>query len=60
MLVSDIAISSGGQTLCELARIGTPTIGICCAQNQQQNLECWRDTSFAEYAGWYNDRNIIF
>ncbi|HIE58998.1 MAG TPA: UDP-2,4-diacetamido-2,4,6-trideoxy-beta-L-altropyranose hydrolase, partial [Hydrogenothermaceae bacterium] len=34
MLKSDIAISAGGQTLYELARVGVPTIAIAVADNQ--------------------------
>lgn len=54
MLESDIAISAGGQTLHELARIGVPTIGICVAKNQLRNVEGWRKAGFLEYAGWYD------
>jgi UDP-2,4-diacetamido-2,4,6-trideoxy-beta-L-altropyranose hydrolase len=58
MLESDIAISAGGQTLYELARIGVPTIGICVAHNQLQNVEGWGKTGFLKYIGWYNDENL--
>jgi len=54
----DIAISAGGQTLYELARVGVPTIGICIAQNQLQNLKGWSKSGFLEYIGWYNDKDI--
>ncbi|MFC1621642.1 PseG/SpsG family protein [Candidatus Omnitrophota bacterium] len=56
---ADIAISAGGQTLYELARAGTPTIGICMAENQLRNLEGWARRGFLEYCGWYNDRNLL-
>jgi len=55
---TDIAISAGGQTLYELARVGVPTIGICIAQNQSQNLTGWSKSGFLEYIGWYNDKDI--
>ncbi|MCK4788062.1 MAG: hypothetical protein KAV87_30190 [Desulfobacteraceae bacterium] len=58
MLESDIAISAGGQTLYELARIGVPTIGICVAENQLRNIHGWEKTGFLEYVGWYSDDNI--
>jgi spore coat polysaccharide biosynthesis predicted glycosyltransferase SpsG len=58
MLESDIAISAGGQTLYELARIGVPTIGICIAENQLQNIEGWRKSGFLKYVGWYSDENL--
>lgn len=38
MLESDLAISSGGQTLYELARVGVPTIAILTANNQILNI----------------------
>jgi spore coat polysaccharide biosynthesis predicted glycosyltransferase SpsG len=58
MQESDIAISAGGQTLYELARVGVPTIGICIAQNQLQNLNGWSKSGFLEYIGWYNNKDI--
>ena len=59
MLNSDIAISAGGQTLYELARVGVPTIGICVADNQLGNIKKWKKIGFLEYAGLYNENNII-
>ncbi len=59
MLKSDIAISAGGQTLYELARVGVPTIGICVAENQLGNIKEWEKIGFLEYAGLYNEDNII-
>jgi len=58
MLESDIAISAGGQTLNELARVGVPTIGICIAENQSQNIEGWRKSGFLKYAGWCSEANL--
>ncbi|MFC1624238.1 PseG/SpsG family protein [Candidatus Omnitrophota bacterium] len=59
MLDSDIAISAGGQTLYELARVGTPTIGIYVAKNQRLNLEYWQKNGFIEYLGLYKDNNLL-
>ena len=53
MVHSDIAISSGGQTLFELARVGVPTIAFRQAENQKLNLETWDKEGFIEYAGDY-------
>lgn len=58
MLESDIAITAGGQTLYELARVGTPAIGICVAENQLRNIKKWSNLSFLEYIGWYDYWNI--
>jgi spore coat polysaccharide biosynthesis predicted glycosyltransferase SpsG len=59
MLESDICISAGGQTLYELARAGTPSIGICFAQNQKRNLEGLSKTGSLEYAGWFDHPAIL-
>jgi len=59
MLESDIAISAGGQSLYELARVGVPTVGICVAENQLKNVKGWEKIGFLEYAGWYNKENIL-
>ena len=59
MLKSDIAISAGGQTLYELARIGVPTVGICIAENQLGSIREWEKIGFLGNAGWYNEDNII-
>ena len=58
MQESDIAISAGGQTLYELARIGVPTIAVCTADNQLNNICSWEKTGFVEYAGWWEDKKI--
>ena len=55
MMRSDIAISAGGQTLCELARMGVPTIAFCQAENQRLHLEAWQNEGFIEYAGEVNN-----
>jgi UDP-2,4-diacetamido-2,4,6-trideoxy-beta-L-altropyranose hydrolase len=51
MLESDIAISAGGQTLYELARVGIPTIAVVVADNQSANICGLQEVGFAEYAG---------
>ncbi|MDD5063438.1 MAG: UDP-2,4-diacetamido-2,4,6-trideoxy-beta-L-altropyranose hydrolase [Phycisphaerae bacterium] len=58
MLESDIAISSGGQTLYELARVGVPAIGICVADNQLQNIKGWQEVGFLKYICWYNNKDM--
>lgn len=59
MLDSDIAISAGGQTLYELARVGVPTVGICVTDNQQQNVLGWRREGFIECGAWYNTAQLL-
>jgi len=58
MLNSDVAISAGGQTLYELARIGVPTIGICVSDNQAGNILGLEREGFLKYAGRPEDINF--
>jgi len=58
MLLSDIAISSCGQTLHELARVGVPTIGVVVAENQKLNAQYFQKFGFLMYAGKYTDNNL--
>jgi UDP-2,4-diacetamido-2,4,6-trideoxy-beta-L-altropyranose hydrolase len=59
MLKADLAISSGGQTLFELARLGVPTIGICLAHNQSLNLSGFAKRGFVRSAGWFNEDTLF-
>jgi len=58
MRQADIAISAGGQTLYELACTGAPTVGICVADNQINNLEGWEQKGFLKYCGWYDEPDV--
>lgn len=59
MLECDIAISAGGQTLYELASMGVPTIAVCVAENQSQNVSGWSKAEAMEYVGMYNDKSFL-
>lgn len=63
MLNSDLAISAGGQTLYELARIGVPTIAISVAENQDNNIKSLMKVNFlANFLTWldkYLDKKIL-
>ena len=59
MLASDIAISAGGQTLFELARIGVPAIAVAVADNQMSSIKGWQRAGFVEYAGWWEDGMLL-
>jgi UDP-2,4-diacetamido-2,4,6-trideoxy-beta-L-altropyranose hydrolase len=59
MLACDAAISAGGQTLNELARVGVPTIALAVADNQKNNIRGWQRAGFIEYVGWWNDRECL-
>jgi spore coat polysaccharide biosynthesis predicted glycosyltransferase SpsG len=58
-LNADIVISAGGQTLYELARTGTPTIAIMVVDNQQYDIEGWAKAGFIDFAGNWNDKNLL-
>lgn len=59
MIESDIAISAGGQTLYELARVGLPTIAISVASNQTHNVNNWKEVGFIEFAGYWEDKDLF-
>ncbi len=59
MLASDIAISAGGQTLYELARVGVPTIGVVVAENQLGNVEGWSRAGFLLSAGRWDSSDLL-
>jgi spore coat polysaccharide biosynthesis predicted glycosyltransferase SpsG len=59
MLKADLCISGGGQTTYELARVGVPTIGICFAENQLNNLKFGEKEEYLKFIGWYDDKNLL-
>lgn len=59
IIKSDLCITAGGQTTYELARCGTPAIGVCFADNQVYNLDKWSSIGTLAYAGWFNEPDII-
>ena len=59
MAVSDIAITSGGQTLYELARLGVPAVAVAVADNQRGNVEGWANRGFVKNAGSWTDDHLL-
>lgn len=59
MSAVDLTISASGQTLYELACIGVPTIAIGVIDNQKNNILNWKKQGFIEYAGCWNDENLL-
>lgn len=59
MRKADIAISAGGQTLYELARVGVPTAVVAVAENQLNNIKGCQKGGFIEYIGRYNDKDLF-
>lgn len=55
----DLAISASGQTLYELACVGVPTIAIGIIDNQKNNIKNWIENGFIEYAGCWNEKNLL-
>ena len=58
MLMADLAIASGGQTLYELARVGLPTISVISIDNQIDDTNGWAKAGFVKNAGWWNEPNL--
>ena len=54
----DIAMSAGGQTINELARLGIPTIGIAVADNQIPHLNGWLKEKFLLMELTYTQPNL--
>jgi spore coat polysaccharide biosynthesis predicted glycosyltransferase SpsG len=59
MNCSDLAIASGGQTLYELARIGTPTIAILLVENAKDDTQGWEKVGSLVNIGWWDDKNLF-
>jgi len=58
MLESDLAISAGGQTLYELARMGVPTIVIEVIYNQRDNVLGWSKAGFIDNSVKWDDEKF--
>lgn len=58
MQESDLAIASGGQTLYELARIGTPTIAILLVENARDDTQGWHKVGSLQNLGMWDDEKI--
>lgn len=59
MQESDIAISSGGQTLYELACLGIPTIAILLVENARGDTEGWSEVGAIDYIGHFDDKGLM-
>ncbi len=59
MMETDIAVSAGGQTTFELARIGVPSVIIGVAENQRNNLEGWKEVGCFVIAGNWDRPDIV-
>lgn len=59
MARSDIAISAGGQTVYELARLGVPAVVIPVVDNQMGNVKGASKAAIIKYAGWWKDAEVF-
>jgi len=59
MQESDVAISSGGQTLYELAYLGLPTIAILLVENAREDTKGWEEVGFIDYIGNFDDIDLM-
>lgn len=59
MMQADLAVSAGGQTLYELARVGCPTIAIRTAANQDGQLAVLERLGIIQMAGHAEDRQLL-
>ena len=55
----DIAIASGGQTLYELAQVGTPAIAILLVENAKHDTVGWDKVGSVKNIGWYYDNKLL-
>jgi len=59
MVEADIAVSAGGQTLYELARVGCPTVAVRVASNQDGQLQVFAEAGFVRAVGRADDSKVI-
>ena len=56
---SDLPIASGGQTLYELVKIGTPAIAILLVDNAQDDTLGWNKVGTINNIGWYDNPMLL-
>lgn len=59
MRTCDIAVTTAGQTVYEMAASGIPAIAIVAADNQKNNMAGWKKTGFLQHEIYYNDPDFI-
>jgi len=59
MMEADLAVSAGGQTLYELARVGCPTVAVRMASNQDAQLAAFEEAGLLRIAGRGNNAAIV-
>lgn len=59
MMEAGLAVSAGGQTLYELARVGCPTVAVRMASNQDGQLAAFEDAGFVHAVGHVEHGGIV-
>ncbi len=59
MSAADIAIAAGGQTLLELAAVGTPALVMALADNQMENILGMEGAGTSRFIGWYDEPEFL-
>jgi len=59
MVEADLAVSAGGQTLYELARVGCPAVSIQISANQEGQSQVFHDAGFIRAVGRVDDPGIV-
>ncbi|MBI3011132.1 MAG: UDP-2,4-diacetamido-2,4,6-trideoxy-beta-L-altropyranose hydrolase [Candidatus Omnitrophica bacterium] len=59
MLEADLAVSAGGQTLFELARVGCPAVAVRTASNQVAQLRAFVESGAMRLAGDAGDAHVM-
>jgi len=59
MREADVAVSAAGQTICELARLGLPTVGVLAVENQRTQWRGMIDSGFAVDGGCADDPDVV-
>ena len=54
----DMAVTAGGQTLYELARVGVPAVVVGVADNQLGNIAGWEKAGAIKYSGFWDAPDI--
>ncbi len=59
MRTADLAVTAAGQTLCEAASQGLPTLAIGVADNQRIHTEALRRMGVIRFVGWHDDPDLL-
>lgn len=59
MQIADLAVTAAGQTLCEAASQGLPTLAIGVAENQRIHAKALQDAGVIRFVGWHDDTHLL-